>query len=214
MQVRVLGVSGSPRRGKNTELLLRAALEAAMEEGAEAELVSLSEYRILPCDGCNVCVRGRPCPLDSEDEMGGIQERLLKADALILAAPSYFGAVPGLMKNMMDRTRPLKMSGHRLGGKVASALSVSGLRHGGGERVVEAMIHFALVHGMIVVGGCGDPLTSGHFGVASLQGEAGWRGADEDRIATSNAREVGKRVARIATAIKLGSERLGHGSQG
>ncbi|MBS7652850.1 MAG: flavodoxin family protein [Candidatus Bathyarchaeia archaeon] len=212
--VRVLGVLGSPRKGKNTELLLRASLEAAAEDGAETELVSLSEYRILPCNGCNTCVRGEPCPLDSEDDMGRVTERLLEADAIILAAPSYFGSVPGLMKSFMDRTRPLKMSGHRLGGKVASALSVSGLRHGGGEKVIEAITHFALVHGMIVVGGCEDPLTIGQFGIGTLQGDAGWRGIKEDKIALSNARGVGRRVARIALAIKLGYERLNHGSQG
>lgn len=208
--VRVLGVSGSPRRGRNTELLLRASLEAAAEEGADTELVSLSDYRILPCNGCNICVRGKPCPLDSEDDMGRILERLLGADAIILAAPSYFGSVPGIMKSFMDRTRPLKMGGHRLGGKVASALLVSGLRHGGGEKVTKAITHFALVHGMIVVGGCEDPLTMGQFGVATLQGEAGWRGVEEDKIAISNARGVGRRVARIALAIKLGYERLRH----
>jgi multimeric flavodoxin WrbA len=201
--VKVLGVSGSPRKGRNTEILLRASLEAAGEEGAETELLSLSDYRILPCNGCNVCVRGKPCPLDSQDDMGRILERLLEADALILAAPSYFGSVPGLMKNFMDRTRPLKMSGHRLGGKVVSALSVSGLRHGGGERVAESIIHFGLVHGMVIVGGCDDPLTGGHFGIGALQGETGWRGVEEDRIAISNARGVGRRVARIASALKL-----------
>lgn len=211
--MRVLGVSGSPRKGKNTERLLGAALEAAGEVGAETELLSLSDYRIHPCNGCNVCVRGKPCPLDAEDDMGGILGRLLDADAIILAAPSYFGSVPGLMKSFMDRTRPLKMGGHRLGGKVASALSVSGLRHGGGEKVIDAIIHFALTHGMIVVGGCEDPLTMGQFGIGTLQGEEGWRGVEGDGIAISNARGVGRRVSRIAAAIKMGSERLGHGSQ-
>lgn len=212
--VRVLGISGSPRRGKSTELLLREALLAAGEEGAETELISLSDYRILPCNGCNICVRGKPCPLDSEDDMGKVLQKLLEADALILAAPSYFGSVPGLMKNFMDRTRPLKMDGHRLGGKVVSALSVSGLRHGGGERVIEAIAYFGLIHGMIVVGGCGDPLTAGQFGIATLQGEAGWRGVEEDRLAISNARGVGRRVAKIASIIKLGSGRLNYGPQG
>lgn len=200
--MKVLGVSGSPRKGKNTERLLRAALDAAAEIGAETELVSLASLSILPCDGCNACIRERRCPLDDEDDMGALKERLVEADGIIFAAPSYFGAVPGIMKNMMDRSRPLKMDGQRLAGKVVSALSLSGLSHGGAEQVAESIVRFGLIHGMIVVGGCGDPLTSGHFGIASLQGDEGWRRAEGDAIAMADARGVGRRVAEVALALR------------
>jgi len=201
-KVKVLGVSGSPRKGRNTDSLLRAALEAAAELDAETEHVTIADLRIQPCDGCNACARGKPCPLDADDDMEALRERLTEADAVIFAAPSYFGAVPGVMKNMMDRSRPLKMEGHRLGGKVVSALSLSGLRHGGAEQVAEAIVRFGLIHGMIVVGGCGDPLTEGHFAVASLQGDEGWRRAEEDAVAVANARAVGRRVAAVALALR------------
>jgi len=201
-RVKVLGVSGSPRKGKNTERLLMAALDAAADLGAETELISLADLKIQPCDGCNVCVREKRCPLDADDDMEEVRERLRETDAVIFAAPSYFGAVPGVMKNMMDRSRPLKMDGHGLSGKVVSALAVSGLRHGGAEQVAEAIVRFGLIHGMIVVGGCGDPLTSGHFGIASLQGDEGWRRAEGDAVAMANARGVGRRVAEVALALK------------
>ncbi|MCW3991138.1 MAG: hypothetical protein NWE79_00385, partial [Candidatus Bathyarchaeota archaeon] len=61
---------------------------------------------------------------------------------------------------------------------------------------------FGLIHGMIVVGGCGDPLTEGHFGVASLQGDEGWRRAEDDVVAMANARGVGRRVAEVALVLK------------
>ncbi|MFQ6053055.1 MAG: flavodoxin family protein [Candidatus Bathyarchaeia archaeon] len=201
-KVKVLGVSGSPRKGRNTERLLRAALDAAADLDAETEIISLADFRILPCDGCNVCIRERRCPLDAGDDMGNLKEKLTEADAVILAAPSYFGGAPGIMKNMMDRTRPLKMDGHRLSGKVVSALSLSGLRHGGAEQVAESMVRFGLAHGMIVVGGCGDPLTTGHFGIATLQGDEGWLKAEGDAIAVTNARGVGRRVAEVALALR------------
>jgi multimeric flavodoxin WrbA len=62
-----------------------------------------------------------------------LKERLEAADAVVFAVPSYFGGVPGVMKSMMDRNRSLKMDGYRLWDKVALALSLSGLRHGGTE---------------------------------------------------------------------------------
>ena len=201
-KVKVLGVSGSPRKGRNTEQLLRAALDAAAELDVETELVSLADMKILPCDGCNVCIKEKRCPLDDKDDMVWLKERLTEVDAVIFAAPSYFGAVPGVMKNMMDRSRPLKMDNHRLGGKIVSAISLSGLRHGGAEQVAESIVRFGLIHGMVVVGGCGDPFTSGHFGIASLQGDEGWRKAEGDAVAMANARGVGRRIAEVALALK------------
>lgn len=204
--VKVLGISGSPRKGRNTEKFLYLALEAAGEVGASTELLSLAELNIRQCIGCNTCVREKKCPLDDGDDMALVKGKLLEADAVVFAAPSYFGSVPGVMKNAMDRSRSLKMDGHRLAGKVASALSLSGLRHGGAEQVAESIARFGLMHGMIVVGGCGDPLSSGHFGVATLQADEGWRRAEDDAVAIANARGVGRRVAEVALALKASEQ--------
>lgn len=200
--VKVLGISGSPRKGKNTEKLLAASLEAAEDAGAETELLRLAELCIKSCTGCNTCVREKRCPLDDEDDMGFVKGKLREVDAVILAAPSYFGGVPGVMKNMMDRTRSLKMDGHKLMGKIISVISLSGLRYGGAEQVAESIVRFGLVHGMIVVGGCGDPVSSGYFGIASLQADEGWRRAENDSMAVINAKGVGRRVAEVSLALK------------
>jgi len=200
--VRIVGVQGSPRKGRNTEVLLRHALAAAEEAGAETELVNLAELDVKPCVGCNTCVREKRCPLDDEDDMTAVKEALLSADGVVFASPSYFGAVPGLLKNVMDRSRSLKMDGHRLRDKVVSAVVVAGLRHGGAEQVAESIMHFGLTHGMIAVGGCGDPLTKAHYGTASLQGDAGWRRVGDDDIGLNYAAGVGKRVAEVAAALK------------
>jgi multimeric flavodoxin WrbA len=201
-KVKVLGVSGSPRKGRNTEKLLSLALGTAEAAGAEVELISLAEMKITPCRGCNTCVREKRCPLDEEDDMGIVKGKLQEADAVVLAAPSYFGGVPGIMKSMMDRSRSLKMDEHKLQGKVVSTISLAGLRYGGAEQVTEAIARFGLTHGMIVVGGVGDPLSSGHFGIASLQADEGWRRAEGDAIAVANAKGVGRRVAEVAQALK------------
>jgi multimeric flavodoxin WrbA len=201
-KVMVLGVSGSPREGRNTGGLLKVALRAAEETGAEAEAFSLAGLKILPCTGCNTCVKERRCPQDEEDDMSLVKEKLEAADAIVFAAPSYFGGVPGVMKSMMDRSRSLKMDGHRLRDKVASALSLSGLRHGGAEQVAESLARFGLMHGMIVVGGVGDPLSGGYFGIASLQADEGWRRAQADAVAVKNAEGVGKRVVEVAKALR------------
>ncbi|MGD2201207.1 MAG: flavodoxin family protein [Candidatus Bathyarchaeota archaeon] len=199
--VKVLGVMGSPRSERNTAKLLEVALKAAEESGADIEVLSLADVDILPCTGCNTCIRERRCSQDGEDDMPSVKERLLDADGLILAAPSYFGGVPGVMKNMMDRSRSLKMDDHKLRDRVVSVLSLSGLRYGEAEQVADQLVRFGLMHGMVVVGGVGDPVSGGYFGIASLQGDEGWRRAEEDEIAMENARGVGRRVAEIAWVI-------------
>ncbi len=200
--IKVLGVSGSPRKGKNTGSLLQAALDAAREAGAETELLSLAALSILPCTGCNTCVREKRCSQDGDDDMPVVKQMLEEADGIILAAPSYFGGVPGVMKNMMDRTRSLKMDGTRLKDRVCSALSLSGLRHGGAEQVAEHLARFGLMHGMVVVGGVGDPVSEAYFGIASLQGDEGWRRATGDAQALKNARGVGVRVAEVSRVLR------------
>ena len=200
--LKILGISGSPRKDKNTHVLLKAALEMASEMDAKTELLSLADVKILPCTGCNTCSREKRCSLDGEDDMLMLKEKLQIADGVILAAPSYFGGVPGVMKNIMDRSRALKMDDHRLKNKVTSAISLSGLRYGGAEHVTEQLIRFGLMHGMIIVGGVGNPLLNGYFSIASLQSDEGWRRAGEDKIAIDNARGVGKRVVEIARELK------------
>ena len=200
--IKILGVSGSPRKGKNTGSLLQTALDAAQEAGAETELLSLADRSILPCTGCNTCVREKRCSQDGDDDMPAVKQKLEEADGVIFAAPSYFGGVPGVMKNMMGRTRSLKMDGTRLKDRVYSALSLSGLRHGGAEQVAEHLARFGLMHGMVVVGGVGDPVSEGYFGIATLQGDEGWRRATGDALALKNARGVGKRVADVARALR------------
>ena len=50
--MRIVGISGSPRAGGNTDLILKEALAAAKAEGADVNLIRVSDYHLLPCNGC------------------------------------------------------------------------------------------------------------------------------------------------------------------
>lgn len=200
--IRMLGISGSPRKDKNTQTLLSASLKASETTGVETKLLNLAELDIRPCQGCNTCLTEKRCPLDEEDDMPLVKEALMEADGIIFASPSYFGSVTGIMKDMMDRTRNLKMDGHNLKDKVAAAISVSGLRHGAGEQVAESLTRFALTHGMIIVGCCENPVNMSNFAIATLQGDEGWRRAKNDEIAMATAGAVGRRVRDVVLNFK------------
>jgi len=51
----VLGISGSPRSGGNTELVLKHALKPFSEKGWVVTEFFLSNRSVAPCDGCDEC---------------------------------------------------------------------------------------------------------------------------------------------------------------
>jgi multimeric flavodoxin WrbA len=85
--MKILGICGSPRKG-NTEFLLRKALKAAREKGAETELILLREKRVEHCDGCSKCEKTGECHI--RDDMQEIYNKLEDADAIVLASPNYY----------------------------------------------------------------------------------------------------------------------------
>ncbi|NHJ13704.1 MAG: flavodoxin family protein [Candidatus Thorarchaeota archaeon] len=211
MTMLVLGISGSPKKEKsNTRFLLQKALEAASDtlsagqEGEESTLLlDLCDYEIRRCTGCDACVRKRPCPESSHDNMPELERQLLQADAIIIAAPSYFTSVPGLLKDFIDRTRTMKMLDHQLKDKIFGAITYAGLKYGGQEHVIDMLNRYALGQGMVVVGSVGSPVMHGAFGSGSMQTDEGkWRHATDDLLAIDASRELGRRISELLRKLK------------
>lgn len=206
----VVGICGSPKSEKShTEFLLRKALDAASSELSSSSnkegntvLLKMSDYEIRHCTGCDACVRRKPCPESEKDDMPEIEEWLRKADGIIISAPSYFTAVPGVLKDLIDRSRPMKMNGNELKDKIFGAISYAGLRYGGQEHIVDYLNRFALGHGMIVVGAVDNPVKDGFFGAGSLQTDDGkWRSAKDDELAIQGSIKLGQRVAELVNTM-------------
>jgi multimeric flavodoxin WrbA len=107
--MKVIGISGSPRKG-NTEWMLGKLLEEVAQSGMETELVLLRKLAIKGCDGCLSCEIGgkeRKGYCRINDDMQQIYPKLLEADAWALGTPVYFELLSGLLKNFMDRTCPI-----------------------------------------------------------------------------------------------------------
>ena len=208
----IIGISSSPKKEKSsTRFLLQKALESASdimsdenEKTATTLLLDLHEYEILPCTGCDSCVRKKPCPESAKDDMPKIEEKLRNAKGIIISAPSYFTSVPGILKNLMDRSRYMKMQEHELQDKLFGVISYAGLRYGGQEHVVDLLNRYALAHGMIVVGSLGSPVKHGTFGSGSMQkDDGGWRNATSDELAIENSENLGRRMAQLLKTMKV-----------
>ena len=101
----VLGVSGSPRRNGNTELLIREFMRGAEAGGHKAELVILSELKISPCTSCGSCQKTGKCIIN--DDMQLMHKKLLEADCIVFASPIYFCGVSAQLKSFIDRCQTL-----------------------------------------------------------------------------------------------------------
>lgn len=99
----VLILSGSPRRGGNSDTLCDAFMRGAEEGGNQVEKIFLRDQKIGYCTGCGVCSeRGLPCP--QRDDMAAILDKMIRADVIVMATPVYFYTMDAQMKTLIDRT--------------------------------------------------------------------------------------------------------------
>jgi multimeric flavodoxin WrbA len=207
--MRIVGICGSPKgEQSSTGYLLEQALEAAeeiMSDDNETVLLYIRDFNILHCTGCDSCVRRKPCPQSAKDDMPKLEKELVDADGIIIAAPSYFTSVPGILKDFMDRSRHMKMNGSKLKDTIFGAITHAGLKYGGQEHVIDVLNRYAIAQGMIVVGGTGSPVKDTTFGSGSLQTDDGnWRAVKDDELAIRGSKLLGKRVAEVASRISPG----------
>jgi len=154
--MKVVFVSGSPRKGENSERIVNKGLGFFKDRGIEADSIMLSEVSVGPCVHCDYCKKNDSCSKD--EKANEVNEILAGADAVIVATPVYFGTLSGQLKCFLDKTLPLRRHGFRLKGKVGAAIAVGGSRNGGQEYAIGNIHAWMLVHGMVIVG------DNNHFG--------------------------------------------------
>lgn len=57
MSFTVLGITAG-RKDSNSEILLKEALLACQEQGADVKMINLRDYNIMECSGCTACTHG------------------------------------------------------------------------------------------------------------------------------------------------------------
>lgn len=103
MSKKVLILSGSPRKGGNSDLLCDEFLRGAVENGNQAEKIRVSEKKIGYCQACYYCRdNGGECAV--RDDMAEVMQKIIEADVLVLASPVYFYSIDAQLKAVIDRT--------------------------------------------------------------------------------------------------------------
>ncbi len=99
--MKVLGISGSPRIGGNTDILLDKVLEGARDVGAKTEKIILNSLKFVPCQECENLKDDGNCII--EDDLQPLYKKIEETDVIILASPVFFGSLSAQAKMMIDR---------------------------------------------------------------------------------------------------------------
>jgi multimeric flavodoxin WrbA len=99
--VRILAIYGSPRLKGNTSLLLKKAVQGALEAGAEVEEIILRDLNMSPCLEIYGCKKTGRCVI--QDDFQKVYDQLLACHGLMLASPIFYYTVSAHTKILMDR---------------------------------------------------------------------------------------------------------------
>jgi NAD(P)H dehydrogenase (quinone) len=182
------------------ERMAEAVAEGVREAGVEAVIKRVPE--LVPDE----VARKSGYKLDQKAPIATVNE-LPQYDAIIFGTGTRYGNMTAQMKNFLDQTGALWVSG-ALVGKVGSVFSSSATQHGGQESTI-LTFHPVLLHlGMIIVGlpyafqgqmGVSEVMGNSPYGASTIAGGDGSRWPSQ--VELDGARYQGRHVAQIAAKL-------------
>jgi multimeric flavodoxin WrbA len=109
---RVLILTASPRKNGNSTILALKAAEGVKAEGGEADVVSIGNLKIAPCNACDVCRTKPEAGCVIKDDMQPLYKKIEDAQGVIFASPVYWFNVSAQMKLFIDRTYAIHGKGY------------------------------------------------------------------------------------------------------
>ncbi len=170
----VLGISGTPRKNGNSEILLQYALRPFEKQGWQKRVFRLSEITVQPCRGCEQCKKQGRCVI--EDDMHPIYDAFRWCDALIISSPVYSRNISAQLLAVLDRHYAVRLE-RPLEGKAGGAMAVGGGTCGGQTITINAIYNWMLSRGIICVPGTerrhGGSVRTRRYSEASQSPKAG-----------------------------------------
>lgn len=201
--MKILGISGSPRRGKTTERLVKEVLGST---SCETEFISLAGKKIAPCCACLACVSDNLCKID--DDMAWLREKILTADAYVFGAPNYFSTLNSLTHCFLERLCQFRhQSGSALAGKFAAIVSIGTMSPELPAKVIETMLpYYQIQHvGTVTAQGAASCFTCGHGESCSVGAVSILLGPGQ-KITKVNTPDLSRQPEKILEAQILGKK--------
>ncbi len=103
MSKKILILSGSPRKGGNSDMLCDIFMKGAQEAGNTVTKIFVSSKKIAYCRGCYFCSdHNGECAI--KDDMTEVLNQILEADVIVMASPVYFYSIDAQLKAVIDRS--------------------------------------------------------------------------------------------------------------
>ena len=150
--MKVVAFSGSARKDGNTAILVNAVFKELKKAKIGTELVQLAGKKVPGCIACGKCfeTKDKRCAVTG-DIVNECIEKMLEADGIILASPTYFADVSANMKALIERAGFVsRANGDMFRRKVGA--SVVAVRRGGAIHAFDSLNHFFFIGQMVVPG--------------------------------------------------------------
>lgn len=190
--MKVVAFNGSARKNGNTAMMIGYMFEELTKEGIDTEMVQLAGEHPHGCIACYQCFKKKDgrCIVDV-DCINGCVEKMVAADGIVLASPTYFADVSTEMKALIDRCGMVsRANGDMYKRKVGAAIVTQ--RRGGGIHAFDSMNHFFTIGQMIIVGS-----SYWNMGFGREKGEVA-----NDAEAITVMRDLGKNMAWLLKKLK------------
>lgn len=176
MDVQVVGISGSPVAGSNTDWAIKKILK---HTGLDWQFFKLSDFSIQPCNACVGCGEGRPCIV--RDDAHDLARIFNQAKAFVLGGYAPFSSLDCRTKAFMERMFCLRKHDGQSQGKIGvsvitTARPPEGMDLPPGAELASRQIDYWMAEegmvnlgSMVLVGNVGS-LRSGHGDDCSMSG--------------------------------------------
>jgi len=150
--MKVVAFNGSPNKDGNTKLLIELALAEIRKEGIETEIIQVGGTSIRPCTGCWKCFEKKDSKcVQGKDIVNESIAKMIEADAIIIATPTYFASVTPEIKSLMDRAFFVaKANGDLFRRKIGAGISAE--RRAGAVCAIDTINHYFGISGMFTAG--------------------------------------------------------------
>lgn len=112
MSKKILVLTGSPRKGGNSDLLADAFIKGAEAAGHEISKFDCGHKNIKPCIACNACYSiERACIFG--DDFNELASLLEHSDMIVLVTPMYWFTFSAQLKAGLDKMYALLIGGRQ-----------------------------------------------------------------------------------------------------
>jgi multimeric flavodoxin WrbA len=125
---KIVVISGSARKGGNSDLLAKAFIDGAQQSGNSVVLFEAGKRKLTGCTACNTCFsQGRACSCN--DDFNELAVPLEAADTVVFCTPLYWFTFPAALKMVIDKLYAFIIGGRPIQHKEAMLIVCAETSH-------------------------------------------------------------------------------------